>query len=135
MWIAEAAAAAGVNPQTLRYYERRGLMNRVGRRHSGYREYTTEDVRIVRFVKRAQELGFSLEDVAELLRLRSARAGRSAIRTVAERRLRDLESRIADLAAMRDALRTAVKSCHAGSQPACPILEALEGDAHTESRE
>lgn len=134
MWIAEAAASAGVNPQTLRYYERRGLMSGVGRRGSGYREYTAEDVRIVRFVKRAQELGFSLADVAELLRLRNVRTGRPAVRAIAERRLEDLNERIGDLTAMRDALRTLVRSCHVGSRPECPILEALEIYSQQEKR-
>ena len=137
MWIQDAASAAGVSAQTLRYYERRGLVQPAGRRESGYREYTPEQVRIVRFVKRAQELGFSLDDVAELLKLRRARSPRAAVRTVGEfetvgeRRLADLDGRIRDLTRMRDALGTLVHACHAGGDPHCPILEALEdGDSN-----
>ncbi|MGH7948711.1 MAG: MerR family transcriptional regulator [Candidatus Binataceae bacterium] len=126
MLITQAARIAGVNPQTLRYYERRGLVRPIGRRDSGYREYTDSAVRLVRFVKRAQELGFSLDEVAELLKLRQTRAARPAVRAVAERRLADLDDRIADLTRMRDALETLVKSCHAGSDPRCPIIEALD---------
>lgn len=126
MWIAEAADAAGVTAQTLRYYERRGLLKGVGRRESGYREYTPEDVQVVRFIKRAQELGFTLDESAELLSLRQARGGRSAARVLAEARLADLEKRIHDLTQMRKALRQLVQACQAGCDPHCPILEALD---------
>jgi Cu(I)-responsive transcriptional regulator len=129
MWIAEAARAAGVNPQTLRYYERRGLLKAAGRRRSGYREYAPDDVRRLRFVKRAQDLGFSLEDVRELLALRDVTPSRrAAVRAIAARRAADLSARIADLQRMRDALEHLVSTCHASRHPECPILEALEPD-------
>ena len=127
MRIQEAARVAGVGPQTLRYYEQRGLIPRVGRRASGYRDYTDEEVRVVRFIRRAQALGFTLEEVADLLRLRGARSPRQSVRTLADRRLADLETRIADLSRMRDALRMLAHRCARGLDPACPILEALEG--------
>jgi Cu(I)-responsive transcriptional regulator len=134
MWIAEAAMAAGVNPQTLRYYERRGLLKASGRRASGYREYSADDVRRLRFVKRAQELGLSLDDVAELLKLRKAPASRrQAVRAVAERRVADLDQRIGDLRRMRDALSHLVHACHAGDTPECPILEALDPRVEVQS--
>ena len=129
MFIAEAADRAGVNPQTLRYYERRGLLRPAGRRSSGYREYSTDDVKVVRFVKRAQELGFSLDDIAGLLALRGPQSGRrERVRRIAEERLVDLEARIRDLQQMRQALGRLVRTCHAGSTPDCPIIEALEPD-------
>jgi DNA-binding transcriptional MerR regulator len=128
MLITEAAGLAGVNPQTLRYYERRGLVRPRGRRSSGYREYSSEEVRIVRFIKRAQDLGLSLDDADELLALRTARpARREAVRHVAERRMADLDARIRDLQHMRRALGALVDTCRNGHDPACPILEALEG--------
>lgn len=128
MLITRAAGLAGVNPQTLRYYERRGLLRPSGRRASGYREYSAEDVRAVRFVKRAQELGLSLDDALELLRLRRATpARREAVRAVAERRLADLDGRVRDLQRMRRALRHLIGSCRAGRDPHCPILETLDG--------
>ena len=71
MRIGAAAERAGVNVQTLRYYERRGLLPRPPRRTSGYREFPDEAVRVVRFVKRAQDLGFTLDEIEELLRLRN----------------------------------------------------------------
>jgi DNA-binding transcriptional MerR regulator len=134
MRIQKAADAAGVGPQTLRYYEQRGLLPRVGRRPSGYREYTEEQVRVVRFIRRAQELGFSLDDVGQLLKLRAARAPRQSVRTVAERQLRDLDARIADLQRMREALGTLVHACACGLDPECPILEALEEQEHGATR-
>jgi Hg(II)-responsive transcriptional regulator len=130
MWISEAAEQAGVNVQTLRYYERRGLLPKLPRRSSGYREYPDEAVRIVRFVKRAQELGFSLDDVGELLGLRRySGRNRQRIRTIAERRIRQIEQKIAELDRMRHALRTLVQTCHDGSTLECPIIEALDGEA------
>lgn len=127
MLITDAAGRAGVNPQTLRYYERRGLLRPSARRPSGYREYTPEDVQLVRFVKRAQGLGFSLEDIQTLLGLRRPRPGqRAAVRRLAERHVADLDQRIRDLQRMREALEHLVERCHDDGVPECPILEAFE---------
>jgi len=134
MWIQQAARAAGVSPQTLRYYEQRGLIRSVGRRESGYREYTDEQVRVVRFVRRAQELGFTLDEVTELLKLRAARAPKASVRALAERHLVDLDTRIADLTRMRDALKGLTHACAHGHDPHCPILESLEGTASGDTR-
>jgi MerR family mercuric resistance operon transcriptional regulator len=71
--IGQVATLAGVNIQTLRYYERRGLVREPERRHSGYREYPPDTVALIRFIKRAQDLGFSLREVADLLHLREDR--------------------------------------------------------------
>jgi MerR family gold-responsive transcriptional activator of gol and ges genes len=128
MLIGDAANRAGVNPQTLRYYERRGLIPAAGRRDSGYREYTADQVRVVRFVKRAQELGFSLNEISELLKLRNATAPKPAVRDLGERRLADLDQRIEDLIKVRDALQALVGACRKGHRPVCPILEALEDE-------
>jgi MerR family transcriptional regulator, copper efflux regulator len=126
MWIGEAAEQAGVNVQTIRYYERRGLLPRPPRRASGYREFPDDVVRVVRFIKRAQELGFTLDEVEELLRLRrnSAR-NRPRIRSVAERRVAQIEQKIAELERMKSALKRLVHSCHEGATLECPIIEAL----------
>jgi len=129
MWIGEAAEQAGVNVQTLRYYERRGLLPKPPRRTSGYREFPQESVRIVRFIKRAQELGFSLEEVDELLRLRRhSGRNRQRVRSIAERRVRQIDQKIVELDRMRRALRILVHSCHEGTTLDCPIIEALEGE-------
>lgn len=127
MWISEAAEQAGVNIQTLRYYERRGLLPKAPRRASGYREFPDEAVRIVRFIKRAQDLGFSLDEVEELLRLRrQSSRQRARIRGVAEEKIAQIEQKIAELERMKRALQTLVHSCHAGEALDCPIIEALE---------
>ena len=127
MWISEAAEQAGVNIQTLRYYERRGLLPKAPRRASGYREFPDEAVRIVRFIKRAQDLGFSLDEVEELLRLRrQSSRNRGRIRGVAEEKIAQIEQKIAELERMKRALQTLVHSCHSGEALDCPIIEALE---------
>jgi MerR family mercuric resistance operon transcriptional regulator len=129
MWIGETAREAGVNAQTLRYYERRGLLPRAPRRGSGYREFPDDAVQIVRFIKRAQELGFSLDEVEELIRLRGVRRGqRHRVRAVAERKLADIDRKIEQLRSMRDALASLVESCHQGGAAECPIIEALNHD-------
>ena len=128
MRIGAAAEQAGVNVQTLRYYERRGLLPRPPRRTSGYREFPDEAVRVVRFVKRAQDLGFTLDEIEELLRLRSdKRRDRARVRSVATRRVLDIDRRIAELQAMRHALSHLVHCCEEGSTLECPIIEALDG--------
>ncbi|HEY7290213.1 MAG TPA: heavy metal-responsive transcriptional regulator [Vicinamibacterales bacterium] len=129
MWTSQAARQAGVNAQTLRYYERRGLLPKTARRGSGYREYSSDAIRVVRFIKRAQGLGFSLEEIADLVRLREARArDRSRIRAVARAKIAEIDRKIAHLASMREALNMLVGSCEAGRSANCPIIEALDGD-------
>jgi Cu(I)-responsive transcriptional regulator len=128
MRIGTAAERAGVNVQTLRYYERRGLLPRTPRRTSGYREFPDEAVRVVRFVKRAQDLGFTLDEVEELLHLRhDKRRDRVRVRMVAEKRVKDIERKIAELQAMKQALSHLVHCCADGSTLECPIIEALDG--------
>src|SRR3954471_6914043 len=128
MRIGTAAEQAGVNVQTLRYYERRGLLPRSPRRGSGYREFPDEAVRIVRFIKRAQDLGFTLDEIEELLRLRvDKRRDRARIRGVAERRVRQIDQKIAELQAMKRALSHLVDCCEQGATLECPIIEALDG--------
>lgn len=132
MRIGEAAEQAGVNIQTLRYYERRGLLPRAPRRESGYRDVPAETVRVVRFVKRAQELGFSLEDVEDLLRLRRDRGrNRRQVRALAEKRRDQIDDKIAQLQRMRGALQHLVHACQGGGTPECPIIEALDSPAGT----
>ena len=127
MWISEAAQQAGVNVQTLRYYERRGLLPKPPRRGSGYREFPDDAVRIVRFIKKSQDLGFSLDEVEELLRLRrQSGRNRARIRAVAERKIRQIEQKVDELERMKRALEMLVHSCHEGATLDCPIIEALD---------
>ncbi len=128
MRIVAAAEQVGVNVQTLRYYERRGLLPKLPRRQSGYREFPDDAVRVVRFVKRAQDLGFTLDEIEELLRLRSDRGrDRARIRGVAERRVLQIDQKIGELQAMKKALTHLVHCCREGSTLECPIIEALDG--------
>ena len=126
MRISQTARAAGVNSQTLRYYERRGLLPRPERRQSGYRDYSDDAVRIVRFIKRAQELGFSLDEIDELIRLRGVRRSeRHRVRAIAERKIDDVNRKIAQLTSMREALSKLVDACRDGADAECPIIDAL----------
>jgi len=127
MWISQAAEQAGVNVQTLRYYERRGLLPKPPRRASGYREFPDDAVRIVRFVKRAQDLGFSLDEVEDLLRLRRhSGRNRERVRAIAERRTRQIDQKIVELERMKRALTRLIHACHQGTTIDCPIIEALD---------
>jgi Hg(II)-responsive transcriptional regulator len=129
----EVAAQARVNTQTLRYYERRGLLPEPERSRSGYRAYTPDAVRVVRFVKRAQQLGFTLGDIEELLHL--AEGGPDSCeeaRMMARTRIADLQQRIEELASMRDALARLVDTCdQPRAERDCPILRDIETAATT----
>jgi Cu(I)-responsive transcriptional regulator len=128
MRIGTAAEQAGVNVQTLRYYERRGLLPRPPRRPSGYREFSDAAVQVVRFIKRAQDLGFTLDEIEELVRLRrDTRRDRARVRAVAERRVRQIERKVAELQAMKQALSHLIHCCASGSTLECPIIESLDG--------
>ena len=126
---AKVAKLAGVNVETLRFYERKGILAEPPRRASGYREYPPETVERVRFIKRAQELGFSLREVQELLDLReTARAKAGRVRRVAEAKLEEIEHKIRDLEAMRQSLTELLCACDSQKPVAsCPIIESLSG--------
>lgn len=130
MRIGEVAAEAGVNVQTVRYYERRGLLDEPGRTPSGYREYAADAARRVRFIKRAQELGFTLGEIAGLLALRDGGQSGPDARGLAVAKVEDIELKIRRLVAMRAALATLVDNCACDSgAPTCAILEALDDSA------
>lgn len=134
MHTQELAIRAGVNPQTLRYYERRNLLPDPPRSSSGYRAYPDEAVARVRFIKRAQELGFTLGEIAELLHLAGGgpRSCDSA-RALAETRVDEIERKIADLQRMRDSLGQLVDTCtRPHAQRDCPLLEAIDTAARTD---
>lgn len=126
--VSKLAKAAGVQLSTIRYYERRGLVKPAARRASGYREYDHDAVRRVRFIRHAQELGFALADIAELLALRMNTKGSCAdVRRRAQRKLADIESRIISLNRMRSTLEKLVESCSEKAPTSeCPILDAID---------
>ena len=126
--IGRLAKQAGINLETVRYYERQRLVPKPPRTPSGYRVYPPDAVRRLRFIRRAQELGFSLREVRELLSLRASRSATSAaVRTRAEAKIADVEAKIRTLEAMRQSLRKLTQTCD-GCAPVseCPILEILD---------
>ena len=126
--IGSLAASAGVNVETIRYYQRRGLLAEPEKPMNGHRRYTESLAKRVRFIKRAQVLGFTLEEIAGLLQLEEAHAC-DETREFAVRKLRLIEGKLADLTAMRKALDKLVRECDsAGRAGACPIIHALEAN-------
>src|SRR5258707_838951 len=129
--IGHLAREAGVNLETVRYYERRGLLPRPPRSASGYRLFSSDAARRLRFIRRAQELGFSLAEIQELLSLRmSPKAKGSDVQKRAEAKIVDIKAKIKSLEAMEKTLRNLTKLC-AGCGPIseCPILESLDKGA------
>jgi MerR family mercuric resistance operon transcriptional regulator len=127
--IGHLAREAGINLETVRYYERQGLLQKPPRSASGYRLFPAEAARRIKFIRRAQELGFSLREIRELLSLRVSPTTQSAeIREKAEAKIGDIEAKIRSLESMKKSLRKLTKSC-AGCGPVaeCPILESLDG--------
>lgn len=127
----QVARDAGVNVETLRYYERRGILQMPERRPSGFREYTEEAVGVIRFVKRAQELGFSLDEIETLLTLAAGGPEScDSARALASRKLDELDAKMRSIRAMQDSLRRLVATCQMPrSERDCPLLGAL-GDRH-----
>ena len=127
--IGQAARQSGVGIDTIRFYERSGLLQRARRTPAGYRVYDVRDVARIRFIRRAKSLGFSLEEISELLRLNDGGGRRNAVRAIAARRLEDLERRIVELEHIRDALQKVVRQCHGdGPLDGCPIIDAIVDD-------
>ena len=126
--IGRLAKTVGVNIQTIRYYERRRLLNPSARTPSGYRVYGDEAVQRLRFIKNAQALGFTLEEIAGLLNLREDAAARCGdVQRRAQAKLAKVQAKLRDLEAMARVLKNLIRSCKAG-QPTdrCPILKSLE---------
>lgn len=126
--IGKLAEASGVNIETIRYYQRRDLLYEPDKPAGGHRRYATEQVKRVRFIKRAQALGFTLSEIGELLALDSSCLCSDA-RTLASRKLALIEQKMNDLAAMQEALADLVQQCHVdGGEIGCPIIDALNDE-------
>jgi MerR family transcriptional regulator, copper efflux regulator len=128
--IGELAGSAGVGVETIRYYERRGLLKEPDRTRAGYREYAEHDVLRMRFILRCKELGFSLSEIRDLLDLRVA-PGRTArdVRRRGEDKVAAVEEKIADLQRIRAALRQLIGSCSTDRRAEeCALMHALGGD-------
>ena len=128
--IGRLAQLGGVSLETIRYYERRGLLPTPARTAAGYRQFPPDSARRVRFIKRAQTLGFSLDEVRDLLTLGAApRQNRSTIRARAKAKIEDIDGRIAALRAMKRTLNALVDRCErCGASTDCPIVACLDQD-------
>jgi DNA-binding transcriptional MerR regulator len=127
--IGRLAKDASVKIDTVRFYERQGLLGKVPRSEGGYRLYSPADVQRLKFIRRAKALGFSLTEIIELLSLTKEGNNRAQVKSLAQRRLADLEGRIRELNAMRETLAHHVRHCSGrGLVKGCPIIEALSTD-------
>ena len=126
--VGKVAKATGITVEAIRFYEKRGLLNEVGRTASGYRQYPPETVKRIRFIQHAKDAGFTLGEIGELLRLRqSKRDSCVRIRDRANNKLRDVERRLQELSLIRDALSDLVNRCdNNDNMGECPIIDALE---------
>lgn len=129
MTIGRLAKTAGVNIDTIRYYERNGLLPAPARRESGYREYASADVERLRFIRRAKELGFTLAEIAELMSLTAERdSDMRGVKRKAEERLQQVEFKIKELQRVRRGLKALIAACPGhGELGGCPIMAALSG--------
>jgi MerR family transcriptional regulator, mercuric resistance operon regulatory protein len=126
--IGRLAAAANVNVETVRFYQRSGLIEEPARPYRGYRTYGKDDVRRIRFIKRAQLLGFTLDEITSLLKLEGLRTC-SDTRNLAATKLAIVEAKLGDLLAMKVALATMIAQCDSqDSTRGCPIIQALVDD-------
>lgn len=126
MNIGQAAAASGVTPKMIRHYESLGLLPAVARTEAGYRQYDERVLHQLRFIRRARDLGFGLDEIADLLALWGNRARASAeVKALAARHVADLQQRIERMQAMQRTLHQLLHACHGDDRPDCPILDDL----------
>ena len=134
MTIGEAARASGISAKMIRYYEATGLIPGAARTTSGYRTYSGADVHTLRFIRRARDLGFPVEGIAELLALWHDRSRRSAdVKSLALDKVAEMRRRIAEMEAMTATLQALADGCAGDHRPDCPILADLEGDDANQS--
>lgn len=134
MNIGEAARRSGVSPKMVRHYESLGLLPDVPRTDAGYRQYTDREVHTLRFIRRARDLGFSMAEIGELLKLwQNQRRSSANVKKIAQQHLADIDARMAEMAAMRKTLQHLVHCCSGDERPDCPILEELAQDRKVSS--
>ena len=135
MNIGKASAASGVSAKMIRYYESIDLLAAARRTDAGYRAYTDEDVHVLRFIRRARDLGFSLANIAELLALwRDQRRASADVKRIALEHVVALERKIAELQGLASTLRTLAAHCHGDARPDCPILTDLDAAGRSHER-
>lgn len=124
--IGEAAARSGVSAKMVRHYESLGLVPNVSRTEAGYRQYTESNVHTLRFIRRARDLGFSMAEIGELLKLWQNKGRASAdVKRIALSHAEDLHRRIEEMTAMKRTLERLAECCHGDERPDCPILDEL----------
>ncbi len=124
--IGEAAARSGVNAKMIRHYESLGLLPKVARSDSGYRQYVESDVHTLRFIRRGRALGFSMAEIAELLKLwQNKRRASSSVKRIALAHAEDLSRRIEEMEAMKRTLERLADCCQGDHRPDCPIIDEL----------
>jgi Cu(I)-responsive transcriptional regulator len=127
MNIGQAAGATGVSAKMIRHYESIGLLPPAGRTEAGYRQYTERDVHMLRFIRHSRDLGFSLEQIRELLDLwQNRRRSSRQVKVLAEARIAELDAKLAELQQMRATLAHLGHGCHGDDRPDCPIIDTLE---------
>jgi MerR family copper efflux transcriptional regulator len=129
MNIGHAAGASGVSAKMIRHYEENGLVPKVGRTGAGYRIYKDSDVHVLRFIRRARDLGFSMKEIKTLLGLWDNRRRASVdVKRLALKHVAELDAKIAELRLMRRTLMNLAEHCHGDHRPDCPILDDLSGE-------
>lgn len=132
MNIGEVAELSSVNSKMIRRYEELGIIPKAGRSMSGYRQYSETDVHILRFVKRARELGFSMKDIKQLVSLwKNKNRPSSQVKSIAVKHKNELEKKLKEIQSMLSTLNNLVNTCHGDDRPDCPILENLDSGHRT----
>ncbi len=128
MNIGQAAQQSGVSAKMLRHYESLGLLGKVTRTDSGYRQYSQTEVHTLRFIKRSRDLGFSMVEIAELVNLwQNRRRASASVKRIAQKHVDELSVRIEAMQAMQRSLQNLLHTCHGDDRPDCPILDDLAG--------
>lgn len=124
--IGAASKASGVSAKMIRHYEDIGLLPKVARSFGNYRVYSANDIHVLRFIRRARDLGFSIEEIRELLGLwRNKSRPSAAVKKIAGKHIADLRVKIAELESMVQTLEHLTRNCHGDHRPDCPILDDL----------
>lgn len=129
MNIGQAAKASGVSTKMIRHYESVGLFPEAPRTDAGYRQYSDKEISTLRFIRQSRDLGFSIEQIRELLGLwQNRRRPSRLVRALAETHIQELDAKLKELQAMKATLQHLVHCCHGDERPDCPIIEALAQD-------
>ena len=128
MQIGRASEASGISAKMIRHYEAIGLIPSADRRDSNYRDYSSDDIHQLSFIRRARALGFSIDEIRDLLRLwADGKRSSAEVKSLALEHIRDLNGRITVLQKMRDTLAKLANACDGNSRPHCPIIDELKG--------